>query len=37
MTAQGNEGHHSYLTPDNRFGFVFLVETDGSRIQFRVR
>lgn len=37
MTAQGNEGHHTYLTEDRRYGFVFLADTDGSEMQFRIR
>lgn len=37
MTKDTNEGHHVYLTEDKKYGFVFLVDTDGSAIDFRVR
>lgn len=37
LTAGGNEGHHAYLTPEHRYGFVFLVPTDGSEMTMRVR
>ena len=37
MTTDSNEGHHIYLTEDNKYGFVFLIDTDGSVLDFRVR
>lgn len=37
MTAGGPEGHHCFRTTDDRFGFVFLLPTDGSPLRVRVR
>jgi len=37
LTAGGREGHQVYLTSDRRYGFVFLVETDGGEVVLRVR
>ncbi len=36
MSTDGSNGHQTYLTDDGRFGFVFLVETDGSAVPFRI-
>ncbi len=33
----GKEGHHTYLTADLRYGFVFLMSTDGGELPVRVR
>lgn len=37
LTAGGREGHQVYLTSDRRYGFVFLLETDGGEVFLRVR
>ena len=36
LTHGDPEGHHSYLTQDDRFGFVLLIGTDGSPLSLRV-
>ncbi len=37
LTGRGREGHQAYLTADRRYGFVFLVGTDGGEVVLRVR
>lgn len=37
LTGDGPEGHHTYLTADRHYGFVFLVTTEGGDLSLRVR